>query len=141
MKLSEKAAYLKGLTDGLGLDLSASNGRVLNEVVGLLQEIAKSIDSLREELDTAKLSIDELDEDLGAVEDIVYEIDEDEDEDMEDMFELACPKCGEIIVVDDSLDPSAIKCPSCGEEFDAICDCGCCHHEDDEDDEEEFITE
>lgn len=142
MKLSEKAAYLKGLSDGLGLDLSASNGKVLNEVVGLLQEMASSIDSMSEEIETVKLSIDEIDEDLGAVEDIIYDVDDDED--MDDMFELACPKCGEIIVVDDTLDPSRIKCPSCGEEFDAICDCGCCRHEDGEEeseDGEEFITE
>ena len=41
---------------------------------------------------------------------------------------VICPKCGEKVYFDESVDPSDITCPSCGETFDCVCedDCDCC---------------
>ena len=43
---------------------------------------------------------------------------DDEDDDIE-YYEIQCPHCNEIVVLDDSIDPSSIKCPACGKEFNA----------------------
>ena len=48
MTLSEKAAYLKGLMDGIKLDTEKDENRLLKAVVDLLQDMAPSVDDLEE---------------------------------------------------------------------------------------------
>ena len=43
MTISEKAAYLKGLMDGLKLDTEKAEGQMIEEIVNLLGDMAKRL--------------------------------------------------------------------------------------------------
>ena len=120
MTISEKVAYLKGLAEGLDLENEKSKeAKLINVMIGILEEIGLSIEDLEEnDLDLGE-EIDVLSDDLADVEDIVYGIDEDEDEDFdEDFFEVECPTCEEPIVIDDAaLAEGVVQCPNCGDKF------------------------
>ena len=123
MTISEKVAYLKGLAEGLNIDTDKSKeGKLINVMIGILEEIALSIEDLEENSLALGEEIDVLSDDLADVEDIVFD-DEDEDEDDEeefddDWFEVECPSCDEVLVVDeDALEEGYIKCPNCGTEY------------------------
>ena len=51
MNLSEKAAYLKGLADGLEISDTTKEGKLLKAVVELLDEMANSVSNLEEDVD------------------------------------------------------------------------------------------
>ncbi len=138
--LAEKAAYLKGLADGVEIDTATKEGKLLKAMVELLGEIAEDVDDVYEVVGDLQDEVDEIDEALADVEDEVFggcdcgcEDDED-DWDFDDDEELAleCPHCGDKIYLDASLledCESTITCPNCKEEieieFDDDCDCGC----------------
>ncbi len=123
MTISEKVAYLKGLAEGLNIDTDKSKeGKLINVMIGILEEIALSIEDLEENSLALGEEIDVLSDDLADVEDIVFDDDEDEDEDEEDFdddwFEVECPNCDEVLVVDeDALEEGYIKCPNCDTEY------------------------
>ncbi|MBQ3557393.1 MAG: hypothetical protein IJA11_06320 [Oscillospiraceae bacterium] len=120
MTISEKVAYLKGLAEGLDLENEKSKeAKLINVMIGILEEIGLSIEDLEEnDLDLGE-EIDVLSDDLADVEDIVYGIDEDEDGDFdEDFFEVECPTCEEPIVIDEeALAEGVVQCPNCGDKF------------------------
>ena len=123
MTISEKVAYLKGLAEGLNIDTDKSKeGKLITVMIDILDEIAMSIEDLEENSLALGEEIDVLSDDLADVEDIVFD-DEDEDEDDEeefddDWFEVECPSCDEVLVVDeDALEEGYIKCPNCGTEY------------------------
>ena len=141
MTLSEKAAYIQGLADGLDLDESTKEGKLIAALIDIVGELADAIDEIDDDLDTLNDYIEEIDEDLGDVEEYLYDDcdccdcdDDDEyecdgnccdcDEDCEladeDFFEVECPSCGEVICFDGSIDPEDIACPACGEKFECI---------------------
>ena len=124
MTISEKVAYLKGLAEGLNIDTDKSKeGKLINVMIDILDEIALSIEDLEENSLALGEEIDVLSDDLADVEDIVFDDeDEDEDEDEEDFdddwFEVECPNCNEVLVVDeDALEEGYIKCPNCDTEY------------------------
>lgn len=125
MELTNKVAYIKGLIDGLKIDESTNEGRVLLAIADVLEDMAKSIEDVAEEVDEAVELIDTLDQDLGDVEEIVYDLDDEDEEDEDDeddpVYECVCPSCGETLVLDESVVVSgSVDCPNCGEslEFD-----------------------
>ena len=126
MELTNKVAYIKGLIDGLKIDESTNEGKVILAIADVLEDMAKSIEDVAEEVDEAVELLDTLDQDLGEVEEIVYDLDdEDDDEDPDDendsVYECVCPTCGETLVLDESVVVSgSVECPNCGEslEFD-----------------------
>ena len=130
MNLSENAAYLKGLAEGLGIGNDAPTDKLIVKLLDLVAEMAEKIEDLQAQCDDLTDYADELDADLGDVEEYLFADDEDDEED--DTYEVTCPSCGEVICFDDSVDPSDLICPACGEEFDAVCcDCDCdCDKED-----------
>ena len=80
MKTSEKVAFIKGLMEGLAMDVAKPETKILNYMVEVLEELASSNTALIEENIKLRDYIEELDEDLGMVEELVYgEDDEDED--------------------------------------------------------------
>jgi len=130
MKITEKAAYIKGLAEGLELDPKDKQTKVIRALIDLVNEMAEEISELEQCYDDVCDQIDALDEDLAGVEDLIYE-DEDEDDDDEDFtckcggddaaYEVVCPTCGaEIGLDEDQLNDGGMICPSCGEtlEFD-----------------------
>ncbi len=134
MEIGEKVAYIKGLIEGLGLDDSTKEGKVILAIVDVLDEIALSVSDLEDSVDILGEQMETLDEDLEDIyEEIFGEDDEEDDGEFDgELYEVECPSCGEIICLDeDMLDEGEIDCPSCGEplEFDldgAIAEeCGC----------------
>lgn len=134
MSLAEKAAYIRGLADGLELEADKKEARVIKEMLDLLGEMAGEVDDIGADLTDLFEVVDEIDENLGFVEGEVFGGDmhhhfEDE------MYEITCPFCQATVVVEEDqlLGGEDIVCTACGEkieiELDA-CDCGCGHHHD-----------
>ena len=130
--MKEKAAYLKGLIEGLGIDETTKEGKVIKAMSALLGELAEAVDGIDEDVTRAYDQINDLSEELEDLEADLYEDDEgeepEEDEDTEDdaddddnadvagepYYEVACPACGKTVYVsEDDLDAGEAICPSC----------------------------
>jgi len=128
MSITEKVSYLKGLIEGLKIDDSTSEGKVINIMSDILDELATAVSELKEDTEYLNEYIEEIDDDLADVEDELDDLYDDEDDDEEDddddeygdLFDVVCPSCGETIFLDDSIDPSCIICPACNTEFSDI---------------------
>ena len=134
MELSNKAAYLQGLVDGLGVDESTKEGKIIKAMSALLAEMAEALEGMDEDLSRAYDQINALSDELEDLEADLYE-DEDDDEDDEDdeedaddandddiasepFYEVACPNCGETVYVsEDDLDAGEANCAHCGVTF------------------------
>ncbi len=122
MTISEKVAYLKGLAEGLDLDVEKSKeGKLISVMIGILEEVALSIEDLEENALALGEEIDALSDDLSDVESVVFDEDEDDmedDEEEEDFFEVECPTCEEPLVIDEeALAEGIIVCPNCDSKF------------------------
>ena len=115
MTISEKVAYLKGLAEGLNLDVEKSKeGKLISVMIGILEEIGLSIEDLEENALALGEEIDVLSDDLADVESVVF----DEDDEDDDYFEVECPNCGDPILIDDeALAAGEVQCPSCETRF------------------------
>ena len=138
MTVIEKVAYIKGLCEGLALDETKPEAKVLAKIIDVLEDMANDIEDVAALAEDAYTFCEELDEDLGYVEADIYgdedECDCDCDCDCDDdEFEVECPSCGELLLIEADDDPSAIVCPECNATFDCTCDCcdeddcDCCH--------------
>ncbi len=140
MTISEKAAYLKGLMDGLDLDTDKAEGKMIAAMVDLLGDMTKRITDIEETTIAISDELDEIEEDLDAIEDYIldeededYEdLDDEDDEDWEGwneddeegfdfgdedsiIYEVECA-CGERINFDEeTLEQGSMTCPNCGE--------------------------
>ncbi|MBQ4145996.1 MAG: hypothetical protein IJD36_05160 [Clostridia bacterium] len=133
-EISNRAAYLKGLADGLKLDTETTEGQLLAGILDLLGDVAEEIEMLDEEQGFIIDKVDELEEVVEIIGDEAFGYD-----DEDDFYTLVCENCGaEIDLTGDDLDDIAdgvFKCPDCGEIIeldldDCDCDCGCdCGHE------------
>lgn len=137
MNLTEKVAYIKGLMEGMKLDETKDEVKIVKAITDLLEDMALTLADVEETCDENSEIIDVLDEDLGEIEEIVYGDCSDDccdcedydgcdccdcdDFDDEDIYEVSCPNCTETICLnEDMLDEGSIKCPNCDEklEFD-----------------------
>ncbi len=132
MTISEKAAYLKGLMDGLNLDTEKAEGKMIASIVELLGDVTKRLTDVEETTIAISDELDEIEEDLDAIEDFILDeeeyddFDEFEDEDFDEegfdfgdeettIYEVQCA-CGNIIDFDEeTLEAGSIACPECGE--------------------------
>ena len=141
MELSKRAAYLQGLVDGLGVDESTKEGKIIKAMSALLAEMAEALEGMDEDLSRAYDQINDLSDELEDLEADLYEDEDDdedegdEDEDDEDdeedaddandddiasepFYEVACPNCGETVYVsEDDLDAGEANCAHCGVTF------------------------
>ena len=129
MTISEKVAYLKGLADGLELDKEKSKeSKLITKIIDVLEDLGFAVEDLEVEREAVTDGLESMAEDLSDVETMVFDdFDEDDDEscggccsmlDDDDFFEIACPSCGEDIVIDESvLDIGEVTCPNCGDKF------------------------
>lgn len=139
MTLNEKAAYIKGLADGLDFDKTTAEGKVLTALLDLVNDITDELEAVNDDIIDLQDYIEEVDEDLADVEDFLddecdCDCDDDDgeeldgqDDDFEDcedcdccngeFYEVECPSCGEKVCFDETIDPENLKCPACGEEF------------------------
>lgn len=131
MELSKKVAYLKGLMEGLKIDDSTNEGKILTIMADILDEMSATVEDIAEEVDETVELVDTLDEDLGEIEDLIYgddddddcccDDDDDDDDDDDAMYECVCPNCGDTIMLGENIiADGSIECPNCGEslEFD-----------------------
>ena len=140
MDICEKIAYIKGLAEGLSLDETTKEGKILAAVIDLLDDMTSEICEIEDGCDELMEQIDAVDEDLSAVEDIIYGEDEDDCCDCDDccdyddeVYEIECPACHDTIYLDgDMLEEEGMTCPNCGTEleFDFDCDCDDCCDDD-----------
>ena len=134
MNITEKVAYLKGLMDGLEIDKSTKEGKVLAAMADVLEDLALTVADNCDQIDA-------IDEDLENLEEFVYEgdlFDDDEDDwddycdgdcdgcdgcddlDYEDYdeyeYEIECSNCHEVIFIDESAfeEGKTFECPACG---------------------------
>jgi formylmethanofuran dehydrogenase subunit E len=134
MTITEKVAYLKGLVEGLGVDESTKEGRIIKAMVEVLDDIALTVSDVEDGLSEISEQVEAIDEDLEDLEkdfygDEDYE-DEDEDDDS-DYYEVTCPKCGEKVYLDEELlSDGEMSCPNCGEKLEFDFGCDCCEDED-----------
>ena len=119
MTISEKVAYLKGLAEGLDLDtVKSKEGKLISVMIGILEELAMSVEDLEENALNLGEEIDVLSDDLADVEEVVFDEDEDAEDYDDDWFEVECPTCGaDILVDDDALVDGEVECPSCGTRY------------------------
>ena len=136
MTIVEKAAYLKGLTAGLGVEPDSREGKLWEALTDLLSDMAHEIEDLQSgSLDFAD-TLDEMCEDLSYLEEMVdaYNVPdhgwddeddffEDEEEDPDKIYDLNFAKDEEEepeeTDEDEELEIDGIlydaTCPSCGE--------------------------
>lgn len=134
MTVTEKVAYLKGLAEGLALDESKPETKIIKAMMDVLDELALTVSDLEDGMDLISEQLDAVDEDLDELESFVYEelddccCDDCCDDEEEEYYDVECPSCGEVICVDrDILEEGSINCPKCNEllEFEVECDCDC----------------
>ena len=140
MTISEKAAYLKGMMDGMKLDTEANEGKMIAAIVDLLGDLTRKVTDIEDTTIAISDELDEIEEDLDAIEDFIMDEDDDEwddeDEDYEDdewdddeeyeegfdfgdedttIYSVTCA-CGAVIDFDEeTLEAGSIICPDCGE--------------------------
>lgn len=134
MDILEKCAYIKGLCEGLALDTTKPEGKVLNAIIDLLSDITATIADMDDEVATLGDYIEELDHDLGDVEEYLYDEDCCEDDCCEDdcdcccdddcdccddmsFREIQCPSCGRPICFDEDSIEGELECPACGKKI------------------------
>lgn len=119
MTITEKVAYLRGLVEGMKLDDSKDEVKIINAVIDVLDDIALSVADLEDEVASVEEVIDDIDADLEDLEDVVYDDFGCEGCDCEDyddeLFEVTCPQCEETITIDSQVvEEGSIECPNCG---------------------------
>ena len=125
MELNERAAYLKGLMEGLEISEETKEGKVLKAMYDLLAELCDTVTDLDDDLDQVYDELDAMDEDMDELEEYVYGDDmDDEEEDGEDdgeleaevEYELTCPNCGAEFDIEFSEcdDDECEGCTGCG---------------------------
>ena len=131
--LTDRAAYLRGLADGMGLTKDTNENKLLLEMLNLLDEMAQKISELDEDVGELEAYVEDVDSDLADIEDVLFG-DEDDDCDCgccdddcdccgeyDDDEELSfdCPNCGKVVMVkasDIDYGESPV-CEHCGEPF------------------------
>ena len=135
MNLTEKAAYLKGLAEGLSLDKETKEGKLIAALIEMVDALAEKVEELDCDVEELNDYCEELDEDLHDVEEILLDDYDDYDDCDEcdgecedcaladdcalcgDTYEVECPGCGEKVCFDESIDPTELACPACGEKL------------------------
>lgn len=120
MGISEKVAYLKGLAEGLNVDESTKEGKLLLAIVDVLNDMAEEFEDIEDEIVDLEDGLDAVSDDLNDVEEFLYETSDDEDEeddedDDDEYFVTTCPECEEEVIFDESvLEDGEVVCPNCG---------------------------
>ena len=113
--LVQRVSYLKGLADGLGIDETSKEGKLLLQIVEVLEDFADVLQETIENQMDLEEYVNFIDEDLADVEDEIYESDEDYDyDDYEDYYDY-----DDDFDFDDFDDPCDDKecCCHCDEAF------------------------
>ncbi|CAM3243164.1 CD1247 N-terminal domain-containing protein [Brevibacillus invocatus] len=129
--LENRIAYLRGLADGLDVGTQSAEGKMLAEMIEILDDMQAEIHVLHTRLEETEDYVEAIDEDLGEMElflfddnELLYEtVDDDEDEysDLDDdeaaymyesidedefdtSYEFTCPSCQKGIKFHEGMD-------------------------------------
>mgnify|MGYP000437069883 CR=1 FL=1 len=109
--LKESVAYLHGLVEGVDLDVTTKEGRIITGIVETMGDIARSMEKLEARQADLEIYLDSIDEDLIDLEENVYQLDEG------DFVEVECPECHDIVFFDADIledeDTVEVTCPNC----------------------------
>ena len=129
MGITENAAYLKGLAEGLKLDEGTNEGKLIVKMLDLIGEMAEKISVLESTNDELYTYMEGMAEDLVNLEEDYYgdgececedysdlndDLDDEEEYVDEEYYEIECPTCGEKICFTDEFDLDNFLCPACG---------------------------
>ena len=126
--LTDRAAYLRGLAEGMDLDKEKKEHKLLLEMLGLMDEMAQKVSELDADVGELEEYVEDLDSDLSDMAEVLFGDDEDEcdcDEedgcscDEEEELSFDCPHCGKTVLVkaaDIDYDESPV-CEFCGKPF------------------------
>lgn len=139
--LYERVAYLRGLAEGLEIEETSKEGKIIVNIIDVLNDFADSINELNEYQEEIDEYVEAIDEDLSNVEDELFEDDDEDYDDFEDYedydyVEVECPHCKEYVYLDQELleNNDKVLCPNCHEtievEMDECFHGGCCCEED-----------
>ena len=132
MGITENAAYLKGLAEGLNINESTNEGKLILKMLEVIEEMAEKIEVLESANEELYAYVEEMAEDLVNLEDALYEDESDDDysdlnEDYEEpdyvdeeYYEVECPTCGEKICFTEEFDLDNFLCPACGNKIDDV---------------------
>jgi len=116
-RLSKDLAYIKGLMEGHGTMDTTPEGKVLHQMVRLMDQMAEEHERMNVRLAELEEYVEAVDEDLNEMELLVYdEVDENEEEDI-GFWQVKCPECGDSMLVDEEIFDSGsaedVECPQC----------------------------
>ena len=137
MTIVEKAAYLKGLTEGMGLDPEAGEGKLWGVLTELMGDIAHKLEEHEQGLDAHEETLDDVYEQLIYLQEITlpaeelidYDEEDDEADEDEEDDDLYAPSL-RLYESEDEGGPEAdeedeelpydgvlydVTCPGCGE--------------------------
>ena len=125
--LTARAAYLKGLAEGMKLDQSTDERKLLLAVINVLEDYAKEIDSIDTECGFMSDSIADIEDEVDFLGSAVFHGEHAHMHGGEkDEVQVKCPNCGEDIVVSmDDVEEDEVVCPACGAEIELDLTCGC----------------
>ena len=86
MGITENASYIKGLAEGLELDSSTKEGKVILKLIDLVSDLAEKVSVLENENSELYDYMEQMAEDIIDLEDLVYG--DEESEDFEDYSDL-----------------------------------------------------
>jgi len=116
--LKSRVAYLQGLSAGMDISSESKEGRILNGIIEVLDEMAQSFGKLEEAQDQLEDYLESVDEDLFNLEEDIYGEAMNEAGD-DEYLEAECPRCGEIVCFDADVveddDVVEVTCPNCDE--------------------------
>lgn len=129
-KLTDRASYLKGLAEGMKLNPEKETHRLLLELVDLVNDMTKDVDTIVEAHNELNDYVESIDDDLADLEEALFDDEEDEEEDDEEYeededaslldddapIEYACPHCGHVLqfrAADVDFNEDYL-CPECG---------------------------
>lgn len=123
--IKERVAYLHGLTKGLNVDEHTPEGKVLLNIIDVLNDMAEDVEDIYLQQQDLETYVETLDEDLNDLEDEIYDTNcccE------EDFVEMNCPVCHEDVSFEadilDAKEDIEVTCPHCGSVvYDTVIDC------------------
>lgn len=110
----KQVAYLAGLREGLGLDETTREGKLLAGLLEAFQAVQEDLAELAAHGQYLEDYVNELEDRLQELEGIFFEDDDQEGE----LYEFLCPSCREVFLVtgDITVDDETLEivCPHCG---------------------------
>ncbi len=105
MDLKERVRYLQGLAAGLQTGEESPTARVLNGMLGVLEQVASELHQVANSQAELEAYVRCVDADLAEVE-----------RDLRGEEGLTCPECGQVLVRQEAEEEGSpeIVCPNCG---------------------------